>query len=140
MNDDRDSDVPAAAGTAPARATVLIVDDIADHLRLYEMALSDRYEVLRASNGFDALKIAGASRPDVVLLDVMMPGLDGWAVCERLKSQPATAQTPVILMTASAAPDVAARAKQVGAVAVLRKPYVVEHLSRAIETALSRYR
>jgi CheY-like chemotaxis protein len=102
------------------------------------MTLADRYIVQRASGGQEALDIAAAKRPDLVLLDIMMPGIDGWTVCERLRANTATAATPIIVMTASAAPDVTTRAKALGVATVLRKPYVVEHLALAIETALAR--
>jgi CheY-like chemotaxis protein len=124
-----------AAGS-PTRPVVLIVDDVPDHLQLYELTLSDRYTVLRASSGRQACEIAYAHKPQVVVLDVMMPDLDGWTVCERLKSNEATATTPVIMMTASAAPDLAARARAAGVVAVLRKPYVIEHLAQTVASAL----
>lgn len=127
---------PAPPEPRSTRPVVLIVDDVPDHLQLYEMTLSDDYTVLRASSGRQACEIAYEHKPQVVVLDVMMPDLDGWTVCERLKSNEATASTPVIMMTASAAPDLAARARAAGVVAVLRKPYVIEHLAQTVATAL----
>jgi CheY-like chemotaxis protein len=129
---------PAGSSPEAERSVVLIVDDVADHLRLYEMALADRYTVLCASNGQEGYEMACAETPDVVLLDIMMPDIDGWTVCERLRANASTASTPIIVMTASAAPDVLTRARTLGAVAVLRKPYVVENLAHTIDSALNR--
>ena len=121
----------------PPRPVVLIVDDIEDHLRLYEMTLEYRFTILKATSGAEGLEIARVHRPHVVLLDIMMPGMDGWEVCDRLRAPPATAQTPIIILTASAASDVPERARAAGASAVLTKPYVVERLERTIDTVLA---
>jgi CheY-like chemotaxis protein len=121
----------------PPRPVVLIVDDIEDHLRLYEVTLAERFTVLKATSGPEGLAIARVQRPNVVLLDIMMPGMDGWEVCERLRAAPATAQTPIIILTASAASDVPERARAAGAAAVLTKPYVVDRLERTIDAVLA---
>lgn len=121
----------------PSRPVVLIIDDIEDHLRLYEVTLADRFTVLKATSGAEGLAIARLRKPSVVLLDIMMPGMDGWAVCERLRAAPATSQTPIIIITASAASDVPERARAVGAAAVLTKPYVVDRLERTIDAVLA---
>ena len=76
---------------------VLVVDDAPDNLMLLTHALTDQYRVRAARDGAGALKIARSEpRPDVILLDIVMPGLDGFEVCRRLKSDPATAAIPVI--------------------------------------------
>ena len=82
-------------------ARILVVDDIASNVRLLEAKLSSEYyEVLTASDGPTALAIAASELPDIVLLDVMMPGMDGFDVCRRLKADPATRHVPVVLVTA----------------------------------------
>ncbi len=82
-------------------ARILVVDDIDSNVRLLEAKLSaEYYEVLTASDGPTALAIAASELPDIVLLDVMMPGMDGFAVCRRLKDDPATRHVPVVLVTA----------------------------------------
>ena len=82
-------------------ARVLVVDDILANVKLLEARLSAEYfEVLTASNGPDALEICARERADIVLLDVMMPGMDGFEVCRRLKSNPRTQHIPVIMVTA----------------------------------------
>lgn len=82
-------------------ARILVVDDIEANVRLLEAKLTaEYYEVLTASDGPTALAMAAAERPDIVLLDVMMPGMDGFSVCRRLKDDPETRHVPVVLVTA----------------------------------------
>lgn len=82
-------------------ARVLVVDDIEANVRLLEAKLSaEYYEVLSAPDGPTALAVAAAEQPDIVLLDVMMPGMDGFQVCRRLKDDPLTRHIPVVLVTA----------------------------------------
>ena len=82
-------------------ARILVVDDIDSNVRLLEAKLSaEYYEVLTASDGPTALAMAASERPDIILLDVMMPGMDGFSVCRRLKNDPETRHVPVVLVTA----------------------------------------
>ncbi|MBI0432785.1 PleD family two-component system response regulator [Roseomonas sp. KE0001] len=107
-------------------ARVLVVDDIAANLRLLEARLNaEYYEVALASSGPEALVRALDWLPDVILLDVMMPGMDGYEVCRKLKSNPATAHIPVVMVTALV--DLAERVRglEAGADDFLSKP--VDH-------------
>src|SRR5260370_26483167 len=82
-------------------ARVLIVDDVELNVRLLVRKLTDEYfEVFPAFNGADALKLAEAELPDIILLDAMMPGMDGFEVCRRLKANPRTTDLPVVMVTA----------------------------------------
>ena len=82
-------------------ARVLVVDDILANVKLLEARLSAEYfDVLTACNGQEAIDICERERVDVVLLDVMMPGMDGFETCRRLKSNPKTHHIPVVLVTA----------------------------------------
>ncbi len=82
-------------------ARILVIDDIDANVRLLEAKLTaDYYEVLTATDGVTGLAIAGAEQPDIILLDVMMPGMDGFQVCRRLKEDPETRHIPVVLVTA----------------------------------------
>lgn len=105
------------------KATVLVVDDNADNVELVRMGLeSAGYEVVAAYDGEEALlKVADAS-PDVILLDVMMPGLDGIEVCRRLKSWEETRSIPVLMLTALKEVEDRVRAIEVGADEFLSKP------------------
>ena len=80
---------------------VLVVDDSADNRLLIEYVLSDEgYAVFTAVDGFDALAKVDDVRPDVILLDVMMPGMDGYQVCKALKADPTREAIPVVMLTA----------------------------------------
>lgn len=82
-------------------ARILVVDDVEPNVRLLEAKLTlEYYEVLTAMDGATALEIAAAERPDIILLDVMMPGMDGFETCRRLKADPVTRHIPVVLVTA----------------------------------------
>ena len=82
-------------------ARILVIDDIDANVRLLEAKLTaDYYEVITATDGVTGLALAAAEKPDIILLDVMMPGMDGFQVCRRLKDDPATRHIPVVLVTA----------------------------------------
>jgi CheY-like chemotaxis protein len=121
----------------PARLSplVLIIEDSVDQLELYEFALANHYRVSKATHGEHGVELAIAERPDVVLVDICMPGIDGWEVCRRLKRDPRTEAIPIILLTALDGKDTAERAVRVGAVALLMKPCNVDTLREEIEAA-----
>ena len=82
-------------------ARILVVDDIEANVKLLEAKLSAEYfEVLTATDGATGLAIAASAKPDIILLDIMMPGMDGFEVCRRLKDDPLTRHIPVVLVTA----------------------------------------
>jgi two-component system cell cycle response regulator len=104
-------------------ARVLVVDDIVANVKLLDARLSAEYfDVLTAMNGNDALAICERAECDVVLLDVMMPGLDGFEVCRQLKSNPATHHIPVVMVTALDQPADRVRGLDAGADDFLTKP------------------
>ncbi|GAA5184026.1 two-component system response regulator [Niveibacterium umoris] len=106
-----------------SRHTVLVVDDTPDNLTLMSGLLKDVYKVKIANNGEKAIKIAESSAPpDLILLDIMMPGMDGYEVCERLKANPQTRDIPVIFLTAKAEMDDEKRGLDLGAVDYITKP------------------
>jgi len=105
------------------KATILVVDDTPDNLSLMSNLLKDDYKVKIANSGEKALKIAASeSPPDLILLDIMMPGMDGYQVCERLKHDPATANIPVIFLTAKAEATDEKKGLDLGAVDYITKP------------------
>ena len=82
-------------------ARILVVDDVPANVKLLEVRLlAEYFEVLTASNGADALEACENGKIDVVLLDVMMPDMDGFEVCRRMKTDPATSHIPVVMVTA----------------------------------------
>ena len=104
-------------------ARVLVVDDILPNVKLLEAKLSSAYfEVITALNGVDALELAEKQGPDIILLDVMMPGMDGFEVCEKLKENPKTAHIPVVMVTALTDATDRVRGLEAGADDFLSKP------------------
>lgn len=102
---------------------ILVVDDILPNIKLLEAKLtSEYYDVISAENGPTALDLARTESPDLILLDVMMPGMDGFKVCEKLKEDPATAHIPVIMVTALSDTADRVRGLQAGADDFLSKP------------------
>lgn len=105
------------------KATILIVDDTVENLQLLVELLSPNYQVQAAKKGSMALKIAQSKTPpDIILLDIMMPELDGYQVCELLKSDPRTRHIPVIFLTAKSQIDDEVKGLQLGAVDYITKP------------------
>src|ERR1700709_1208084 len=104
-------------------ARILVVDDVPANVKLLEARLSAEYfDVLTASNGAEALDICTRSECDIILLDVMMPDMDGFEVCRRLKSNPATLFFPVVIVTALDSPADRVRGLEAGADDFLTKP------------------
>jgi len=83
----------------PQRNVILAVDDAPENLDIVRNLLASRYTIKAAVNGPMALKIAEKQPPDLILLDIQMPGMDGYEVCRRLKADPATSAIPVIFLT-----------------------------------------
>lgn len=104
-------------------ARILVVDDIPANVKLLEARLiAEYFDVLTADNGLDALDICSRTQVDLILLDIMMPGIDGFEVCERLKANPRTAHIPVVMVTALDQPADRVRGLKAGADDFLTKP------------------
>jgi DNA-binding response OmpR family regulator len=115
--------------------TILIADDELHILELVRVTLEgDGVEVLTAVDGLEALDLALTLRPEIVLLDVQMPGLDGLEVCRRLRSEPRLAGTSIIMLTAAAQAADAARGLAAGADHYLTKPFSPIRLLSVIRT------
>ena len=105
------------------KPTILVVDDTPDNLTLMSGLLKQTYSVKLAINGEKALQLAGAaSKPDLIILDIMMPGMSGFEVCERLKSEAGTRDIPVIFLTAMTSTEDERRGLELGAVDFITKP------------------
>lgn len=118
--------------------TVLIIEDDDDSRYVYGVILAGHgFEVATAGSGDEGLRIARERHPRAILMDVSIPGIDGWTVTERLKADPKTAQIPVVIITAHAFPEDVARARRVGCDGFLTKPCdplrVLEEICRLLE-------
>jgi len=105
------------------RPTVLVVDDARLNLEILNQILSSKYRVVRASDGRQALDLVAIYPPDIILLDVVMPGLDGYQVCALLKSDARTRDIPVIFVTGMDDEDSYKRGLAAGAASFLTKPF-----------------
>ena len=126
----------AQAAPAPAKS-ILIVDDTPINLGVISGALKDSYRTKVATNGEKALSIAsGEEKPDLILLDVMMPGMDGYEVCRRLKANPDTRDIPVIFLTGQTGTDDETKGFEVGAVDYIHKPFSEAVVKARVRTHL----
>jgi DNA-binding response OmpR family regulator len=118
---------------------ILVVDDELESLKLIGLMLQRRgYEIIAARSGRQALEKALSDNPDLVILDVMMPDMDGYEVCRRLRASPTTASVPVIMFTAKTMVDDKVTGFQAGADDYLTKPVHPEELASRIEAVLVR--
>lgn len=126
----------AAAPAAVSRARVLIADDNADMRDYLQRLLSAQFDVETAPDGEVAVRLAQARRPDLVLADVMMPRLDGFGLLRALRSQPATARVPVIMLSARAGEEARVEGLEAGADDYLVKPFSARELLARVTTHL----
>ncbi|MBN1346429.1 MAG: response regulator [Phycisphaerae bacterium] len=127
------------AGRQPER--ILLVDDNPTNLQvLFKMLDGRGYELRIAKTGEDALAIACDARPALILLDIMMPGIDGYEVCRRLKEDPTTRDATVIFLSALDETKDKVRGLELGAVDYVAKPFDVEEVIARVETHMALYR
>ncbi|HEX5938970.1 MAG TPA: response regulator [Dehalococcoidia bacterium] len=123
------------AEAKPGALTVLVVEDDERIQRLVELVLrGEGYCVLQASDGRRALELLDREKPDLVILDLMLPLLDGWTLREKMRQQPATAEIPVILM--SAVRNLRETARQLQVADYLSKPFEIDDLVRSVRLRL----
>src|SRR5262245_33647803 len=128
----------AVDSTANPMATILIAEDYDDNRELLRIVLNTAgYEVHEARNGAECVKIARQQRPDLVMVDLSMPELDGWGVFRELKSDPATAEIPCVAVTAHVESD-RQRVLQSGFNAFVSKPFRAEELLSTVEKLLQK--
>lgn len=120
------------------KATILVVDDTIENLDVLTGLLKQNYQVKAAKSGAIAIKLAQiVPQPDLILLDIMMPDLDGYQVCEILKSQPNTSHIPIIFVTARISPEDEVKGLELGAVDYITKPITPAITLQRVETHLA---
>jgi CheY-like chemotaxis protein/predicted regulator of Ras-like GTPase activity (Roadblock/LC7/MglB family) len=119
-------------------ARVLVVDDSLSVRKMVERALEMKgFDVLSASSGAEAMERIGSAMPDLVVCDVVMPDVDGYRICEFVRTHPALSETPVLLISGIVNSAVLERAAQVRSSDVLRKPFTADDLARKVEELLA---
>jgi len=127
----------AASGGVRSRPCVLIVDDYPDAREMYSEYLQySGFDVIEAENGMDALSKAAENSPDIILMDLSLPVMDGWEATRRLKADDRTASIPVVALTGHALAGISEGAKRAGCDAFVTKPCLPEDLVREIRKIL----
>jgi CheY-like chemotaxis protein len=122
---------------SPSDPLILLVDDVADNIEVYTQFFVHRgWRTATASNGPEGLTSAAGLRPDLIVLDLGMPGMDGWEVARRLKADAVTRSIPIIALTGHVLGDSRRRALEAGVVAFLAKPCLPQDLAEAIKKHL----
>ncbi len=119
------------------KATILVVDDTPENIDILVGVLGEDYKVRVAIDGVKAIQLATKTQPDLILLDVMMPGMNGYEVCEHLKQDPLTAHIPIIFVTAMSEASDETRGFQLGAVDYITKPISASIVKARVKTHLS---
>ena len=121
------------------KGKILVVDDHRTVVKLMEAVLRLRhYEVIYAENGEDGLALALREQPALIFLDIMMPGMDGFTVCERLKDNPKTRHIPVIFLTARGEETDVERGARAGGSGFVKKPFKTMEVLKLIEQHLQK--
>lgn len=123
-------------GNPPSPKILVVDDEVLVRRMMCDGLAAVGHTVVAASSGEEALQVVQAERPACILLDIMMPDLDGYDTCAALKADPKSASIPVLLVSATTDARVAEQAKKVGAVAVLRKPLRMNELQHTLSRVL----
>ena len=118
------------------RPTVLVVDDQALNLTICEAILADRYDVVSVGSGAQALEKVAERAPDLIMLDVMMPGMDGFTLAHKVRLLPHLRQVPIIFLTARDGPLDTIKGIQAGARHYVTKPFKIEDLVGKVKKVL----
>ncbi len=120
-------------------AHILVVEDTHDNREVAELILRDAgYTVVSAVDGDSGIKTAARARPDLILMDLSLPWVDGWEATRRLKANPATRDIPVVAFTAHVLESDAQRAREAGCAALIAKPFDIDAFLHQIEVLLPR--
>ena len=120
-----------------ANSKILVVDDEPDVVSLLEATLrAEGFDVVKAYDGIGALDLVTSEKPDLILLDIMMPMMSGYEVCEQVKANPATKHIPVVCLTSAHTPDARAHSVRSGAATLITKPFFPAELVAQIRRHL----
>lgn len=123
---------------ASSNIKILIVDDEPDVVMLIERTLkSEGFHVVCAYDGIGALDLVASEKPDLILLDIMMPMMSGYEVCEQIKADPETQHIPVVCLSSAHTPDARAQSLRVGALTLITKPFMPAELIAQVKRHLS---
>jgi two-component system cell cycle response regulator DivK len=121
------------------RFRILLVEDFDDARELYSTCLrSSGYEVIEAATGIEAVALARSASPDLILMDLLLPGMDGWQATAELKRDPRVRHVPIVALTAHALSDERERIARLGCDAFLAKPCLPPDLIRTVDRILGR--
>lgn len=118
---------------------ILLVDDEPRMRRLLSLTLGDVFFLLEAGDGSEALRVARSEKPELVMLDVAMPGMDGLEICRRLKADPQTSAIPVVMVTGKDSQDDAQMGLEAGAEDYITKPFSPRTLLDKVTSIIGRY-
>jgi CheY-like chemotaxis protein len=125
------------AGAGEQGPLVLIVDDVKDNRTVYVLYLKfSGFRIAEAENGEEAIRQAQALLPDIIIMDLSLPVIDGWEATRRLKRDPRTKQIPIVVLTGHALPEYARTAREAGCDLVITKPCLPDQLLDAIRRIL----
>ena len=131
----------SSIGTDAMQDTVLVIEDEADMMNLLRYNLSKAgFGVLIASDGLTGLELARKNRPDVIILDLLLPQMDGYAVCKAIRNNPATGALPIVILTAKAEPGERIKGLEIGADDYVTKPFNLRELILRVRALLRRSR
>jgi len=116
----------------PPLPKILIIDDDVDQLQILRAALEEKYDILTASDGLDGYALACSAQPSVVVLDIMMPLVDGWTVLRKVRANPLTKHSRIVIATALDGDGVTQEAAKLNVSHILRKPIDLRQLNDVI--------
>lgn len=119
---------------------ILLVDDVATNLKCVSRSLRDNYQFITAKSGEEALKLIKGEKPDLILLDICMPDMNGYEVLERMKKEGNGADIPVVFLTGESDMESEVKGRELGAVDFIRKPFLPAALNETIRKILERNR
>lgn len=118
------------------RHTILVVDDMIDHLKLISKIIGDRYKAALSKSGEQALKFLEKNHPDLILLDIQMPGIDGYEVLRRIRADERLADIPVLFVSSGMTQEISLKCTELNAQGYIKKPFTSDEVLTKVEQFL----